>query len=66
MFFTGEDLESFGSYMVSEERRVLYSNLYSDPDEADRALSMLNERDTTDWFNIVNFKNNGNPSSNSE
>jgi len=57
MFFTGEDLESFGAYMVSEARKVLYSNLYPNTEDLDKALNMLNKRDFSDWFNILNNEN---------
>lgn len=60
MFFTGEDLESFGAYMVSETRKVLYSNLYPNTEDLDNALNMLNKRDFSDWFNILNKEANDN------
>lgn len=57
VLFTGEDLESFGAYIVSETRKVLYSNLYSNAIELDNALNKVNERDVNDWLNILNSQN---------
>ena len=54
MFFTEEDLVSFGNFMVSDSRRKMYENHPELKDEnIEERLKQVNDADLANWAQVT-------------
>jgi len=67
IFFTEEDLVSFGTYMISKERKDVYlNNVEGIIDQVDTLLSQVNTVDLENWVRLLNKQKEVVPKSNKD
>lgn len=56
ILFSEEDMLSFGSYMISTNRRKFYEQMSSSNEELQAKLGVVNEEDLASWAYMANKK----------
>lgn len=64
IFFTEQDIVSFGEYMISQKRKDFYINNPTIQNNLEELLSQVNNVDLENWMKISNTPQQDPPKSN--